>query len=277
MMIIFQLGLERDDLLLSEDDPSASTVAPGERQPKGNLTVSFNTPRPKVQSFQSDPDGRILVRVITAEDELLRLRESGDEVAADKLERELAQHQQRLGDGDGASEIGVTVTLPSITTTTAVTEDDSDMWSTKTTESTMGLEIASQTSTTTTPTSPKTSPTSITTTTSEPPTTTFSPTASTTTTPHLITDTPQPDPAEDSQQLIPNRSPPGNYPTTVNDPPKTFTTKTPFPVSDILKKYAHVRTLNKLVEQFRDQNSETLSKGDEKQGAQTPVDPEKLQ
>uniref|UniRef100_A0A914QTM6 Uncharacterized protein n=1 Tax=Panagrolaimus davidi TaxID=227884 RepID=A0A914QTM6_9BILA len=309
-----QLGLTTDDLFFNEDGDLE------EKKPNGNIIVRFNTEeKPKQYSPKIDTNNqqRLLVRVFTAAEEIERLRESGDDVEADKLQKEL-ENVEGMFKGTSAKMISTSElegSVPSLgTTASATTETGDEFWSTQAPKMITGLEIASETSTSSTTISteePSTSTKTITsestasstiTSTSEPlTTTTFTSTTSTTTTTpstttstttttplptttttqiHLITDTPQPEASEaESEALIPNQSPPTKqHSTPTNDPPKTVTAKPPHPLDDILKKYSHVKTLNKLVEHFKDQNSETFTKN-EQQNQTTPpfIDSDKLQ
>uniref|UniRef100_A0AC34FPC6 Uncharacterized protein n=1 Tax=Panagrolaimus sp. ES5 TaxID=591445 RepID=A0AC34FPC6_9BILA len=316
-----QLGLATEDLLLNEDE----TQKIESKKPNGNIIVRFNTEEkpkqysPKIETSQS----RLLVRVFTAAEEIERLRESGDDVEADKLQKELNDLDERLMEKtsgtssatSGGSEIEGTASLPLTSTTASTTsggtETEDEFWSTQAPKMITGLEIATETSapTSTTTESSSTSTTTIeesttipsTTTSTSAPTTTASSTTTTATTTvtettptipsstttttsspttttrvHLITDTPQPEPSEaESEALLPNRSPSKNH-SKVNDLPKTVTTNPPYPIDDILKKYSHVTTLNKLVEHFKDQNSETFTKNEPHQTTPTFIDSEKL-
>uniref|UniRef100_A0A914QIH6 Uncharacterized protein n=1 Tax=Panagrolaimus davidi TaxID=227884 RepID=A0A914QIH6_9BILA len=81
-----QLGLTTDDLFFNEDGDLE------EKKPNGNIIVRFNTEeKPKQYSPKIDTNNqqRLLVRVFTAAEEIERLRESGDDVEADKLQKEL--------------------------------------------------------------------------------------------------------------------------------------------------------------------------------------------
>uniref|UniRef100_A0A914Z5U6 Uncharacterized protein n=1 Tax=Panagrolaimus superbus TaxID=310955 RepID=A0A914Z5U6_9BILA len=329
-----RLGLATEDLLLNEDEKEGDLEKKHEeKKPNGNIIVRFNTEEkpkqysPKIEANQS----RLLVRVFTAAEEIERLRESGDDVEADKLQKELNDLDARInGTTNEASSTSATYselegiaslppasTISPTTITTMATETEDEFWSTQPPKMITGLEIATEasftaiatttkqpssitsttdysttvSSTTTTSTSPPTttstsSSTTTTSTSTSPPTitttltdTTTSTTPSTTTTRiHLITDTPQPEPSElESDAFIPNHSPSNNRTSSkVNDPPKIVTTNSPYPIEDILKKYSHVTTLNKLVEHFKDQNSETFTKNESHQTTPSFIDSEKL-
>lgn len=204
-----QLGVDIEKEF-SLDEEETDLIA--DHQPTGNINITIRNPErfSKVAASSVTPEGRVLVRVIPAEEELERLRLEGDEENAKKLQDDLEKVT------------GFTETLVIVKSTESpVTQ-----------RTTKRLIIA------------------------EDP-------------PRLFT-TSEP---ESEQDLVP-LSPPKV------DPPKTVQTNKPYDITDELKRFSKVRTLNRLVEHYKDNETETIAKPENSTSETFPtplVDSEKLQ
>uniref|UniRef100_A0AC34RAC9 Uncharacterized protein n=1 Tax=Panagrolaimus sp. JU765 TaxID=591449 RepID=A0AC34RAC9_9BILA len=206
-----QLGVEKHFNFDAENQEENNF---GEHQPTGNINITVRNLEDNIQASEAriPSERRLLVKIVTAEEEIQRLKNAGKTEDAKKLIRELEKIQN-------STENSETVLTSTLSTTTEFS-------------TTSAVAPTTEASTTSSSTVGDLSTTQIV----------------LRNAPSFIT-APQP---------LQDEDPPVHHPWHHPNYPKTITANQPLDLNDELKKFSHVKTLHRLVEQFKDKNPDMI-------------------